>query len=1261
MSRIQKLKIRGVRSFPENTPAVIELCTPLTLIVGQNGTGKTTIVEALKYATAGSLPPNSKNGAFVHDPRLGQSSETRAQVMMKFTSCEGKELIVARGMSQILGKSKSETKTLESALWEVQGQERKLICNKLADLDVEVPLLLGTSAAVLENVVFCHQEDGAWPLGDPSVVKKKLDGIFSSSKFVKALEGLKGLKKDKAAEVKLMKCKHEALQERVQIKRRIEQRVERSRGRVEALEKKMEAASGRGRELAGEKREREREYEEALRRLRNKERAVSELQGLSTKSLLDIPKEEIEKLLNKQIAMERPEGVEREIEEARRECAGVEKKIERYKELRRRSEMSKEEVRALKKEIEESVAHARKELIRENETVWRMYGRLSKLLGGAAGGRFEEVREEEEYEAIAKKTRENVETLKQEKRKAEETVDEKKSEKGKDFEKQTEDLGALKEKLKAAEEALEQIEEKLAYAQDGSEEIYATEIEEQRRIAEREHETEAGSRDAKKAVISRIEEIQAQMEIALGEVEARKEKELLEKEIERKLDDLSYIPHPHELSRAPSAEEILKLEEKTRTEHRAVQERLQHARGQEHLSRKREIERYGRELAQKEMEKHRSARAEELLQKIETEIRIEGAEQAATKQEVLKKIKERKTVRIDTKRCENRKKEDLRERIGGLRASESIYTEFLNRAHAKQGQGECPFCSERLSASASGRCADKIEEILRQIGGRKKAVQGELEKETEKEKLIETDALIKAQINEVGLFELREEGEEGGEARGEWKVQEWEISRESLEKKLAHVREIREKHAEISALRKRAGEIAVSENNYQEVCRQHREAMGALQRIEEKEAQEEKRRAEREKEAEQARKRIKEIEDLLMKKNMYREEMGSLEKQKFSLESKKHGIRTRLLAKEKEIDAAKREEEELDRIKAEIKKISTDSSAEVTVITTERKISDTARKIKSLGEVQFTEGDKIKEEELLRQKSLLEEHVRVMEEHVRAHEEAQARVQLLKDSIRARVLRESIENTHVTQGTVEEIQQEIREREAQIEEQQKTAAEAGGEAQNLKTSMKEDGKELHGYADAEKEECSSYIRIKVVRDSLTDLDKYLKGVESAIVTYHSEKLAEVNAIIEEIWGMTYKGGEIEKIKIVSEPGKSYTLMMEKNGVEIEMRGRVSAGQKMLASIVVRLALAEAFSTNCGLLSLDEPTTNLDRANIAGLARALSAIIQARRAEGGFQLLVITHDEDFVRELLRTECTEYFYKIERDARMVPKIEKLSIYD
>lgn len=64
---------------------------------------------------------------------------------------------------------------------------------------------------------------------------------------------------------------------------------------------------------------------------------------------------------------------------------------------------------------------------------------------------------------------------------------------------------------------------------------------------------------------------------------------------------------------------------------------------------------------------------------------------------------------------------------------------------------------------------------------------------------------------------------------------------------------------------------------------------------------------------------------------------------------------------------------------------------------------------------------------------------------------------------------------------------------------------------------------------------------------------------------------------------------------------NYRVIMSKNGIEMDMRGRCSAGQKVLASLIIRMALAEAFSCKCGVLALDEPTTNLDEENIASLS------------------------------------------------------------
>ena len=67
-------------------------------------------------------------------------------------------------------------------------------------------------------------------------------------------------------------------------------------------------------------------------------------------------------------------------------------------------------------------------------------------------------------------------------------------------------------------------------------------------------------------------------------------------------------------------------------------------------------------------------------------------------------------------------------------------------------------------------------------------------------------------------------------------------------------------------------------------------------------------------------------------------------------------------------------------------------------------------------------------------------------------------------------------------------------------------------------------------------------------------------------------------------------------------------MMKKNGELVEMKGRCSMGQKVLASLIIRIALAETFAASTRILALDEPTTNLDRVHIENLAESIGRIL-----------------------------------------------------
>ena len=166
--------------------------------------------------------------------------------------------------------------------------------------------------------------------------------------------------------------------------------------------------------------------------------------------------------------------------------------------------------------------------------------------------------------------------------------------------------------------------------------------------------------------------------------------------------------------------------------------------------------------------------------------------------------------------------------------------------------------------------------------------------------------------------------------------------------------------------------------------------------------------------------------------------------------------------------------------------------------------------------------------------------------------------------------------------------------------------------------------------------------------------------------YHSIKMEEINRLIAELWHKTYRGTDVDTILIRSdnETGKgnrsyNYRVCMVKEDTEMDMRGRCSAGQKVLASIIIRLALAECFGVNCGLIALDEPTTNLDRDNIQSLAESLHDLINERQQQKNFQMIVITHDEEFLRFMKVAAFCDTYYHVFRGERQKSQIEKNSI--
>jgi DNA repair protein RAD50 len=126
-------------------------------------------------------------------------------------------MLAVRNLSVTMKKTAGMTmKTLESILALADGNadkggKRGVISTKCAEMDAEIPTLLGVSKAVLENVIFCHQEDSNWPLAEPAALKKKFDDIFEATRYTKALDSIKTLRKDRLAELKAEKERLDSL------------------------------------------------------------------------------------------------------------------------------------------------------------------------------------------------------------------------------------------------------------------------------------------------------------------------------------------------------------------------------------------------------------------------------------------------------------------------------------------------------------------------------------------------------------------------------------------------------------------------------------------------------------------------------------------------------------------------------------------------------------------------------------------------------------------------------------------------------------------------------------------------------------------------------------------------------------------------------------------------------------------------------------------------------------------------------------------
>ncbi|EGC41331.1 DNA repair protein RAD50 [Histoplasma capsulatum var. duboisii H88] len=1289
LPKIDKLSILGVRSFDNSRSETIQFHTPLTLIVGYNGSGKTTIIECLKYATTGDLPPNSKGGAFIHDPKLCGEKEVLAQVKLSFKSVSGARMVATRSLQLTVKKTTRQQKTLEGQLLMVKDGERTSISSRVAELDQIMPQYLGVSKAILDSVIFCHQDESLWPMSEPSVLKKKFDEIFEALKYTKAIDNIKALRKKQNEELSKFKIMEQHAKENKDKADRVDE-IEALRAESHELSQQMRRAA----ELADKAWKESESYAQILGTLEGKRIEAKSIQS----SITNLQEHLVE-------VDESDEWLERTLEQFESQQTQYrEQEVslkEKYVELKQVIEDNRTKLGLKQAEYgkhENDKAQFERQLGRREKLIKKI-ARQNNIRG--FDDDLDDMQVNEFMQRIRKLSKDQNQALERARQEAQMELREAQSL----LNQLSQRKSALQEVKNAARKQISSNDiEADSYQRrldgididEGSKAVLESRIEEtERSLNEAKEKAKTASWDStiqsKTAEIRLLEDESSKLNAELIEGTKRAGDLARLDHLKKELKDRERSLETMEGAHSDRIKKFLTPEWNPSTLDQEYQRALQEAtnaltrveRDRDGVSRELEHAEFKLKTTRKDLLQRRNE-LKQCIQKIRDAVDDEPAEYP----DILKQ----RQVQLDMAKKDADQYAGLGEYLSKCMdaARQKKVCRMCSRPF--KTEGEFQIFLNKLDALVKRATQDAVDESMQQ-----------LEADLEVAQSVSTfyDTWVRLSSTEIPALEKEESQLESqredllSQVEDHDKIVSERVeSKKNVESLSKTVATISKYDSEIKTLRSQIQNLLA---NQQDVggTRTLEDIQEQISAIGEKSREFQKVISKLNNEKDQSRTEITALELKL------RDVRSSLNNANYQLE-KKASLAARveeyrnLNAKQRE--AIEQADQDIESLTPEVSKaqalyddISSRAGARERELQQEAsQLSDSLHQLNLTNEEITSYNDRGGPALLAK----CEKEVRNIETEIASLEREQGSITKDINAISARLKdsentkRQYADNLRYRRETaaLEDVNATIEELAAQNaevdrsrfrEESERRTREhnalSARQASKMGEMKSKDDQLMQlladwntDYKDAAVKFKEAHIKVETTKAAVDDLGRYGSALDKAIMKYHSLKMEEINRIIEELWQKTYRGTDVDTILIRSDNENAkgnrsynYRVCMVKQDAEMDMRGRCSAGQKVLASIIIRLALAECFGVNCGLIALDEPTTNLDRDNIRSLAESLHDIIKSRQQQSNFQLIVITHDEEFLRHMQCGDFSDYYYRVSRNERQKSIIERQSI--